>query len=217
MPTAPASPNVDWHAETMRYDRPHPRLVTMARLVRAVPRPCLLDVGCSTGTLRRLLPADCEYYGCDVTDHARALLGNDRFAQLDFNRSSDLSAFAGRGINVVHVSGVLEYLKHPADLLASAREIVPSGSRLIASIINFQAAAHARRETHHPGWIYKPRLDDLRQSLADSGWRPDRQIAFLGRRAWREWLFRCRAAWHGIDRPWTRRHARQFILLARAA
>jgi SAM-dependent methyltransferase len=207
---------VDWHDETLRYDRPHARLVAMARLLRSLPQRRVLDIGCSTAALRTLLPPDCDYYGCDFTPHARAVLAADHFCQLDFNRSCDLSAFAGRGIDAIHIGGVLEYLLRPAELLRSARTLVAAGSPLLVSIINFEAAAFARREAHHLGWIYKPRLEELRQALAEHGWSVHRQIPFRGKRAVREWLFRRRAEARGVDHPWTRRHARQFILLARA-
>ena len=81
----------------------------------------MLDIGCSTAALRRLLPRDCDYYGCDVAPHAAGALAVDHFRQLDFNRSCDLAAFAGRGIDAIHLGGVLEYLARPAELLRSAR------------------------------------------------------------------------------------------------
>src|SRR5438046_1055781 len=141
--TAPAGFDF-WQQETTLYSRPHPRLRTMARLLRRLPQRRLLDVGCSTAALRDLLPASFVYHGCDIADHARTKLPPGRFAQVDFNKSVDLSAFAGRGIDVVHVGGVLEYLERPGDLLRALHDLVPAGSPLVVSIINFESRRYAR-------------------------------------------------------------------------
>src|SRR5262245_60035585 len=110
----------------------------MAQMLSKFPQRRLLDVGCSTAVLQRLLPADYDYYGCDVADHACQSLDADHFRQIDLNRSCDLSAFAGRGIAVIHVGGVLEYLECPDELVGELRRLVPRGSPLLLSIINFE-------------------------------------------------------------------------------
>src|SRR5687767_14721724 len=104
---------VNWQDENRRYDRPHPRLREVAKLIRARHARSVLDLGCATAALRRLLPADVAYYGSDVTDDAAAILPAGHFLQADFNRAPDLSMFAGLGIEVVHIGGVLEYLERP--------------------------------------------------------------------------------------------------------
>ena len=48
------------------------------------------------------------------------------------------------------------------------------------------------------------------------GWQIERQIAFLGRGALREQPFAVVAALLGMDHPWVRRRARQFIVIAQA-
>lgn len=206
----------EWRMETRRYDRPHPRLVRMASVLRRLPARCVLDVGCSTAQLRRLLPDDWEYYGCDIADHALESLGSDHFRCVDLNRSCDLSWFANRGIEAIHIGGVLEYLERPGESLRSLRELVPAGSPLVLSIINFESDRHAEATKHHPWWIYKPRLPELRSLLTANGWQIERQLAFTDRSGLRRWLVTRRAAWHGPDHPWTRRHAAQFILAAQA-
>lgn len=208
---------IDWQQETRVYDRPHPRLVTMARILAALPERTLLDVGCSTAALRRCLPRGFDYYGCDVTDHALGVLGPERFRQLDFNQSCDLSFFASRGIDVACIGGVLEYLERPRELLEALRGLLPTGGALVLSLINFEALKYADRKAHHPGWIFHPTLDAGRALLAGTGWQIVREEPFVALSGIRGQLVTPWAAWCGVDHPWTRRHSRQFILSARAA
>ena len=91
---------VDWQRETMRYAAPHARLELCASLLRRMPQRRLLDVGCSTAALKGVLPGNYDYYGCDVTNHARAVL-KERFLQLDRNvRQSDCAAEQDLGSRV---------------------------------------------------------------------------------------------------------------------
>ena len=211
-----AAPPVDWQQETKHYDRAHPRLVRMARLLAQMPQRRLLDVGCSTAAMRHLLPPEFEYYGCDIADHALTALGAERFRQIDFNQNCDLSAFVAKDINLVHIGGVLEYLRRPQDLLRELRELVGRQGGLVLSIINFEERRYRDPSSHHRGWIFRPRLDELRDLLLAEGWQIERQIAFLGRGALREQPFAVAAALLGMDHPWVRRRARQFIVIAHA-
>jgi SAM-dependent methyltransferase len=189
----------------------------MAGLLRQQPQRRLLDLGCSTGTLRGLLPSDFDYHGCDVAPHAAAWLDADHFRQLDFNSGGDLSAFASRGIDALHAGGLLEYLHDPAALLAGARDIVPAGSPFVLSIINFAARRSQPGEKHHPGWVFKPKLAELRSLLAASGWRVERVLPFADRRGWRRAWFRLRFGLSDPRHPWVAARADQYVLLARAA
>lgn len=207
---------VDWQQETRRYDRPHPRLKQMADALAACPQRRLLDVGCSTATLRRLLPADFDYYGCDVADHAARILPDGHFVRQDLNRYGDLSCFRRRGIDCVHIGGVVEYLERPGELLRELQRLVPSGAPLVCSIINFQSTRYADAAKHHPGWIFRPTLEEFRALLRDSGWNIVRETAFLGRSGLRGWWFRRWTDFCGIDHPRTRAAAEQFILQATA-
>jgi hypothetical protein len=188
----------------------------MAGLLAELPQRRLLDVGCSTAAMRRLLPPDFEYYGCDITDHAQAVLGPDRFRQIDFNQSCDLSAFEGRQIDAVHIGGVLEYLERPCEVLRALRELVGRRGGMVLSIINFEERRYRDPASHHRGWVFQPRLEELRQMLREQGWQVDRQLAFFGRGALRDRIQGAAAACLGVDRRWVRRRARQFILTARA-
>jgi SAM-dependent methyltransferase len=210
----PQPPAMDWQQETQKYDRPHRRLREMARWLTALPQRRLLDVGCSTAALRRLLPADFHYHGCDITDHARHNLPPGHFLQKDFNVDCDLAAFAPARIDVIHIGGVLEYLERPAELLRELRRLVRRDCPMVLSMVNFQGRKFSAAAGHHAGWIWKPLLPELRQLLQQCGWRMRKQAAFLDKTGPRALLTTWWANRLGVDHSWTRRRARQFILLA---
>ncbi len=208
---------VNWPEEVKRYERAHPRLRKVARLICALHPRNVLDLGCATAALRGLLPAGIGYYACDVTDHAAAILPPDHFLQIDFNQTTDLSSFAGRGIALIHIGGILEYLERPDALLRAARALVPAGAPLIVTIINFEAEIHRTQVTHHPGWIFKPTLMQVHQLLAATGWTVERCLpVFRGKSAGRA-LGAALNWWLGSDHAVVRRQAEQFILVARAS
>ena len=206
----------DWKKETLVYDVPHPRLKLVARLLEAMPYSRLLDVGCSTGTLRRILPDAITYFGCDITDHARAHLDPGRFLRIDFNDTTDLSFFSGRDINMINISGVLEYLRSPGDLLTAVRGLVPEDRPLVVSIINFDGARFSDPVHHHPSWIYRPGLDEFRALLARTGWDIEQELPLLRGTSWRAGLRQWLARRRGADHPDVRRAAAQFVLVAKS-
>jgi SAM-dependent methyltransferase len=207
---------VDWQVESRLYDRAHPRLVMMAGLLAALPQRRLLDVGCATARLKQVLPPDFDYYGCDVTDHAASVLASDHFRQLDLNRSCDLAHFAGQGIDVVHVGGVLEYLERPQALLDACHRLVGPDGRMVVSIINFECQRYGQSESHHPGWIYKPTLGEFRQQLAAGGWQIERGLPLLGKGPLRGLAFAALSRLLKLEHPVIRRQARQFVFQVRA-
>lgn len=207
----------DWNRETRRYDEPHPRLVQMAHLLTARPGRMLLDVGCSTGTLRRIIPAEYDYYGCDVTDLAEHSLPKGHFRRMDFNRDVDFDWVRPVGIEKIHLGGVLEYLGHPENLLRALRSLVRGGDTLVLSIINFEAERYAEATSHHPWWVYKPNLETVRSLLGDCGWTIDSESAFLRCGGFAGWRLRREAARRGNDSPKVRRDAEQFLFTASAA
>jgi SAM-dependent methyltransferase len=209
-----STPAVDWNKEGLLYRRPHPRLVLMASIVTQLNPRVVLDVGCAAGTLRQLLPASIDYYGCDVSELAASELGADRFRQIDLDHSADLSAFAGYGIDLVHMGGLLEYLQQPQTVLRSARSLVGGGGRLVASIINFASRTFGDPANHHAAWVYKPALDEFRRLLAETGWSVERTVPFHSA----SWLVRRFTMLRpdDADAPATRRLAKQFVVVARA-
>ena len=88
-----ANQPIDWQVETQLYDRPHPRLAMMAGLLAALPQRRLLDIGCGTARLKQLLPADFDYFGCDVTDHAARVLAHRSFSAARLQPDLRLVAF----------------------------------------------------------------------------------------------------------------------------
>jgi 2-polyprenyl-3-methyl-5-hydroxy-6-metoxy-1,4-benzoquinol methylase len=205
-----------WQQETLLYDRAHPRLVHMARLLRKLPGNRILDVGCSTGMLGRVLGPGYEYYGCDIADHADRQLLPGRFLQLDFNQSCDLTHFRGRGIELAHIGGVLEYLEKPAWLLESVRELLGDRGHLVLSIINFECGRYAPADGQHRGWIYRPSLAELRALLAGCGWQTLETVPFLGIDGFRDLVFAGARLTLGSQHAWVQGQTRQFLLTARA-
>ena len=197
-------------------DRAHPRLVRMASLLRKLPGNRVLDVGCASGMLGRVLGPAYEYYGCDAKDHAARHLLPGRFLQVDFNDNYDLSHFRGRGIELAHLGGILEYLAAPARLLESLRELLGDRGHLVASIVNFRCERYAPADAHHPAWIYRPSLGQLRSLLAQCGWQMLEAVPFSGKDGLGDLLFAGARLTLGPEHAWVRRQTRQFLLTARA-
>ena len=206
-----------WQEETLFYDKIHPRMVAMAKCLTALPHRSVLDIGCSAGTMQRLLPADFSYYGCDITDHAGKHLPPGHFHQIDLNATRDLSFFANKGIRVVNIGGVLEYLKQPGELFAELRRLVGPGGHVVCSMVNFQAARYADSATHHPAWAFKPPLEELRQVVTGQGWQIARELPFIGPMGWRTQPYQWLARYRGVNHPWTRKQSWLVILIAEAA
>jgi len=205
-----------WSQEGKRYWMPHARLREMARWLAAQPQRRVLDIGCSSATLKRLLPQDFDYFGCDITADAAPHLTPGHFLQCDFNRPSELDFFADRAIDAVHIGGVLEYLSDPGKLVAKVHDLVPSHAPLVVSMINFDGAFYAGGANHHLGWVYKPGLADFIQMLHTSRWHVEKIRPFMGRGEFSNAWFRLWGSALGWEHRWTRRSARQFIVLARA-
>ena len=213
---AQALDNAYWAQESTIYWKPHPRLRFMANVLARQPQRRLLDIGCSGATLRDLLPASYTYFGCDITDEASRRLPNGHFLRRDFNDTAELSFFAAKQIDALHVGGVLEYLREPDQLLIEARTLVPAGAPLVLSIINFEGTHYSATHTHHAKWIYRPGLDSFVELVGNAGWAVERIWPFIEKRGLKHLWFQGWAKLLGARHRWTRRRARQFILLARA-
>ena len=206
----------NWQAESLYYDKLHPRLMEMARVIGSLPHRSVLDIGCAVGTMRKLLPSDFDYFGCDIADHAGKHLEPGHFQQLDLNATNDLSFFFDRVIRTVNISGVLEYIKRPADLLQILHQLVGTGGSLVLSMTNFEALRYADGKSHHAAWEYKPRLEELRKLLSEQGWRIIQETGLTGAMGWRTRFYRYLLRRRGVDNPWTRRQAWYFLLSAEA-
>jgi SAM-dependent methyltransferase len=204
--------STDWTRDALLFDKPHERLRLMARLLAKQPQRRVLDVGCSTGVLQSLLPSDFDYYGCDLTTHAALRLKPDHFRRVDLN-GEGLTGLAAWKIDIINMSGVLEYLRDPGRILRQARALVPARAPLVLSILNFESAYWSRPGKCHPTTVYRPSLEELRQLLRECGWRSEREIAFRPRRKLSMWL----ANRLGAQHSWTRRWCEQFVVVAKAA
>lgn len=209
--------NVDWQTETKTYSKPHPRLRLMARELISMPHRRLLDIGCSTATLRTLLPPDFEYFGCDISDHAGSVLPPGHFLQIDFRQGCDLSPFYGRGIDAIHIGGVLEYLDRPGDLLAEARKLISSNGQLLVSLTNFDASYYRDPSRHFYGWVYKPQISEFHRLLSETGWSIAKQTPFYDKTRWNRRLVWEIARRFAPDSRYVHLNSQQFVVQAAAA
>jgi len=210
------APRIDWDKETVIYDRPHPRLVEMARLIRALPAKAVLDIGCSTAIMKDLIGEGFEYFGCDIADAHKGRLDSDHFRQIDFNASTDLSAFAGKGIDAIHIGGVLEYLERPETLLQAARNLTGEGGHAVISIINFTADRYRDLASHHAAWIYKPTIAEFTGLVNANGWSIVATQPFYLERGLKSALRSLRPGRNDAGNSTTGAKAEQFIVTAKA-
>ncbi len=178
----PAAARARWQREALHYDVRHRRLERIAELVEeslasdapgGPRRRRVLDVGCSAGTLGRMLSEGILYHGCDLSAEAVAAGGSDRLVVHDL--AEGLPAFDGEPYDVIVASGILEYLEDVPALLAGIRERLAPGGRLVVSYFNMDhVSRRAGRPFRHPLWVndWKPR--ELRALLAEAGFAIER-------------------------------------------
>jgi hypothetical protein len=200
-----------WSEEAMIYAKAHPRLKLIAKLLTRQRYRRLLDIGCSSATLKELLPPDFEYFGSDITRLAESHLSPAHFLQADFNDRVDLSHFQRHQINCLHIGGVLEYLHRPKELLQAVRQLVPVRTPLLVTLINFEGKRFSSPKQHHEAWVYKPTMKELQADLEQSGFRLRRIYPFTERQGWRGFGFYRIANVLGSRHPWVKHQSRQFI------
>jgi SAM-dependent methyltransferase len=159
-----------WNGEHLRYDVPHVRLRQVAEIVRTKSPKRVLDVGCATGHLRRLLP-QVEYVGCDFASPAQP--PDFEFHLCDLNREGLPGHLTG--FDVVVCSGILEYVNAlPATFRDIGLRLRPSGS-FVCTYFNDQ---HAWRRLsrvlghepyRHPDWTTLLPLAALHEQLRAAG------------------------------------------------
>jgi len=108
-------------------------------LQRVGRRKDVLDVGCATGYLAKLMSAhDCSVTGIDINaesaEVAKKYCTNVFVADLDFTGLSE--AVEGRTFDVIVFGDVLEHLRYPARILEEARTLLRAGGYVVASIPN---------------------------------------------------------------------------------
>ncbi|MED5374576.1 MAG: polysaccharide pyruvyl transferase family protein [Myxococcota bacterium] len=165
-----------WQGETFKYDTAHRRLRKVVDTVLGEGGRRVLDVGCSTGLVGRMLGKPFDYQGVDIS-HA-VVTGEPRFRiqQADLNQQP-LPAFNGRFDSVV-CSGSLEYLDDLAGTLRQLRERAQPGALGVFTLYNLSHFARATgRASRHPTWRFQARPDELVLALYEAGWSPQRLSA----------------------------------------
>ncbi|WP_077032900.1 bifunctional 2-polyprenyl-6-hydroxyphenol methylase/3-demethylubiquinol 3-O-methyltransferase UbiG [Pelomonas sp. KK5] len=156
----------------------------------------VLDLGCSDGTLGRVLKEQRPdrhvvgvEYSADLAQRAVANL--DQIIQTDLNRPDALDELAGQQFDCVVCADVLEHLQHPWDLLARLRPMLAPGARLVISLPNirhvsalgsiylrgtFPRESRGIFDDTHLRWFT---LRDGRQLLGDAGFATDKVVCSL--------------------------------------
>ncbi|MEZ4235789.1 MAG: methyltransferase domain-containing protein [Myxococcota bacterium] len=171
----------DWREETWRYDRPHRRLKLVADLVLAESSGGrVLDVGCSSGLLGRMLGARYDYTGLDVAPSVAA--DEPRFrirtAQLD----GEWPLALGQGgtplpFDVVTASGALEYAEDLVVTLGRLRMLLRPKGLAVVTLFNLAHTSRGPRASRHPTWRFETRPDELLLHLREVGLVPMRVLA----------------------------------------
>ncbi len=167
-----------WQGETFKYDIAHRRLRQVVDVVLGEGGRRVLDVGCSTGLLGRMLGSSFDYTGIDVAEKVATERDGFRIVTADLNEQP---VPEGEWDTVV-CCGSLEYLDDLSGILASLRSRVPDGALGVFTLYNL---AHFSRvvlpSRRHPTWRFDARPDELVLRLQEAGWVPRRvQPTFVG-------------------------------------
>lgn len=105
------------------------------------PESRVLDIGCSTGALARLLTENkgCRVVGIDIDDNSlkEASRYCDKVFRCDLDDLAKLNTIlAGELFDVITLGDVLEHLKYPGLLLDTLKRYLKNGGIAIASIPN---------------------------------------------------------------------------------
>jgi polysaccharide pyruvyl transferase WcaK-like protein/predicted TPR repeat methyltransferase len=162
-----------WNGETWRFDVAHRRLRLVADIVLAEGGERVLDLGCSTGKLGRMLGPTYDYTGVDVapsvaTDRPRFHIA-----------TSTLDAWSPkRRYDVVTASGSLEYVDDLEGLLGRIRDALEPGGLAVLTLFNLAHFSRALGSRHrHPDWTLRAHPDDFVLALAEAGLAPQRILA----------------------------------------
>jgi len=154
-----------YSAETLaRYENDNRRAVAFFQ-----PAGRLLDVGCGNGSLRRHLPPDCEYFGCDplVTESAQ---GSFPFAAA----CGENLPFVDASFDGVAVCSTLQYAFDPERLLDEIARVVKPGGRL-----HLRECVDDSNPAHLNHFSTKPLLARLERRFQVSDWRRDGEWLIL--------------------------------------
>lgn len=134
-----------WSKENLKFSKPHYRLEKSARIITRLAQgkpSTLLDVGCGPAALMRLLPANIDYYGIDMSIPEPA----PYLIEADFLETP--ISFGGKCFDIVIAQGVFEYMGEfqTKKFDEIARLLNPDGL-FIVSYWNF---GHRRKRRYWP-------------------------------------------------------------------
>ncbi len=162
-----------WNGETWKYDVAHRRLRAVADVLLAESGENVLDLGCSTGMLGRMIGPAYRYEGIDIAPSVACT--SERFSIR--TGALDTAHFGGPHDTVV-ASGSLEYVSHLHRVLLKTRAALKSGGLAVLTLYNLAHVARGLGHGHrHRDWKFDARPDDLILALHEVGLRPTRILA----------------------------------------
>lgn len=167
-----------WNEETWRYDRPHRRLRAVADAVLSEcsgtnpegERARVLDLGCSSGLLGRMLGPRFDYVGLDVAPSVAA----DEPGFEVHTASLDAPWPVAGSFDVVVASGALEYVEDLGGVLRRARACLRTGGLAVLTLFNLAHVSRGPNASRHPTWRFADRPDDFVLRLRELGLTPTR-------------------------------------------
>lgn len=159
-----------WTKAAARYGIPHLRLRQVARVICELSAKEVLDVGCSSGFLRTLLPG-IAYTGVDfISPDAEPEFP---FHQVDINREELPPSLVNQ--EVIACSGALEYVADLPRVVSGLVSRLRPGGHLVATYYNFNhlsrlsAVIRGKSFWVHPDWRNFLSPSDFAEMLGKCG------------------------------------------------
>ena len=158
----------DWTTETFLYDVAHRRLRAVADAVLADGGERVLDLGCSTGQLGRMLGPTYDYTGLDLAPDVAVEEERFRVRTCDLDGDWPIEGT----FDVAVCSGSLEYVADLPRTLARMREHLVPGGLAVVTLLNLAHISRARSRRRHPTWRFEQHPDEFVLALLAAGLRP---------------------------------------------
>ncbi|MFN5183924.1 MAG: class I SAM-dependent methyltransferase [Bacteroidota bacterium] len=160
-----------WETDVTNYNKFHLRIRIIAKIINSLDYVQVVDLGCATGTLRKLLKKQISYIGVDFIEPKNET--DFIFYKCDFNSQS--LPFEIQGVKLVVCSGLLEYVEDVDSFLKNIRLLLGNNGKLIVSYFNFNhISRRVKKITYknlyfHPDWRGHYSLNDLKKIIFNSG------------------------------------------------